>query len=223
MSSLIARIRNVVNANAHHAVDQTENPEIMVKQVLREMREHLAKARHSQVFARAAEKRLAREHEQQTEQATIWRGKAEAALKAGDEQSARDALSRAVELEQHAQSLSAPLEKARLATARAGERIVALEKRLDSTRRQFLMLRSRQRVAETGRMLSKTLGTDVRGNDFETRIEEMTLRVDDLECEADAAIDFDLEVTQPVSNIDSVIHEKTVDDALEQLKSEISH
>ena len=41
MASLFARIRNVVAANAHHQVDQIENPQIMANQVLRDLGEEV--------------------------------------------------------------------------------------------------------------------------------------------------------------------------------------
>ena len=47
MASLFARIRNGVVANAHHAVDQTENPQIMANQVLRDLGEEVQATRRS--------------------------------------------------------------------------------------------------------------------------------------------------------------------------------
>ena len=60
MASLFARIRNVVVANAHHAVDQAENPQIMAHQVLRDLGEEVQATRRSLIGAHCrAEQRRA--------------------------------------------------------------------------------------------------------------------------------------------------------------------
>ncbi len=55
---LIRRIQDIFLANAHHAVDQAENPEVMVKQVIRELDQKVQGARASVVKAVSAEKQL---------------------------------------------------------------------------------------------------------------------------------------------------------------------
>ena len=42
---LISRINDLLLANAHHAIDQAENPEVMLKQVIRDMDRNIQDAR----------------------------------------------------------------------------------------------------------------------------------------------------------------------------------
>ncbi len=62
--NLFARIRNVVVANAHHAVDQAENPHVMANQVLRDLGEEVQATRRSRVAALGAERHLLRQRDQ---------------------------------------------------------------------------------------------------------------------------------------------------------------
>ena len=53
--SVISRINELLLANAHHAIDQAENPEVMLKQVIRDMDRNIYEARVAVVSAVAGE------------------------------------------------------------------------------------------------------------------------------------------------------------------------
>jgi hypothetical protein len=56
---LISRIQGILLANAHHTIDRAENPEVIVKQVIRSLDQEVQNARVSVVKAVTSEKQLA--------------------------------------------------------------------------------------------------------------------------------------------------------------------
>ena len=80
--SLIGRINDLFLASAHHAIDQAENPEIMLKQVIRDMDRNIQDARAAVVSAVAGEKQLAAQVEHHRRTATELERNATSALEA---------------------------------------------------------------------------------------------------------------------------------------------
>jgi phage shock protein A len=87
----------LIAANTHALLDRAENPETMLKQVVRDMEEGLAAARQQAARAIAAERRLQRELQQNRAAAHRWQEQARRALTAGREDLARKALAQKIE------------------------------------------------------------------------------------------------------------------------------
>src|SRR5579885_3692354 len=92
MPSLFARVRKLAVAQAHHAVDEMEDPQVMSHQLIRELVDEVQAAQRSLVASLAAERQVDRSRERMSRQAAGWEGKAEALLRAGKEPLARAAL-----------------------------------------------------------------------------------------------------------------------------------
>ena len=60
MSTLLSRIRGLVLAQAHHAVDRAEDPQLMSHQLVRDLTLELAAANRGLVAALGAERQLQR-------------------------------------------------------------------------------------------------------------------------------------------------------------------
>ena len=76
MANLFKRISDVIAANLNDLVDRVEDPERMIKQLIREMEENIASAREGVIDAVASEKQLAKELEHQRRQAEDWQQRA---------------------------------------------------------------------------------------------------------------------------------------------------
>jgi phage shock protein A len=94
MASLLKRIRDLVSANLHAMLDKAEDPEKMVNEYLRQMQDQLYEARTAVAAAMADENKMHRLWSTNKALAEEWEGKAEAALKAGKEDLAKQALMR---------------------------------------------------------------------------------------------------------------------------------
>ncbi|MEZ5582894.1 MAG: PspA/IM30 family protein [Candidatus Competibacteraceae bacterium] len=69
MPSLFKRISDVITANLNDLVDRVEDPERMIKQLIREMEENISSAKESVIDALASEKQLGKELDSQRRQA----------------------------------------------------------------------------------------------------------------------------------------------------------
>ena len=90
--TLFKRINDVICANINDLLDRVEDPERMIKQIIREMEMNISNAREGVVEAVASEKQLGKELDSHRDKAEEWRARGEQALRAGNEALAREAL-----------------------------------------------------------------------------------------------------------------------------------
>src|SRR5580693_2075751 len=106
---LLKRVNTVITAQLHEVVECFENPERILKQIIREMEETLQKVTESTARAIAGEKQLERRLAETRTNAERWQARAREAIKSGDEPTARTALARRCEVETGAATLAAQL------------------------------------------------------------------------------------------------------------------
>ena len=190
MASLFARIRNVVVANAHHAVDQTENPQIMANQVLRDLGEEVQATRRSLVASLAAERHLLKQRESMQKEAAEWGQKAERLLESGDEKLSRSALERSISLTSAAASLEAPIATAQRTTQRLREQMERLRSEWDNTRNRVAVISANQAAAEALGSAAQSTDSYSRAMDRVHSLDELSRKAASLESEADAAAEL---------------------------------
>lgn len=190
MASLFARIRNVVVANAHHAVDQAENPQIMAHQVLRDLGEEVQATRRSLVASLGAERQLLKQRETMQREAADWDAKAERLLGAGDEKLARAALERAVSLKSAAGALEQPIATAQRTTARLREQMARLRAEWDNTRNRVAVISANQAAAEALGTASVASDAYSRAMDRVQSLDDLSRKAASLESRADAAAEL---------------------------------
>ena len=86
VKSTIDRIAGIVKSNVNELLDQIENPEKMVRQMIRDMDEAVDEAVATMCTAVANQRRLEREHANNTAKAGEFKQKAERAVASGDDE-----------------------------------------------------------------------------------------------------------------------------------------
>lgn len=219
--SLIGRINDLFLANAHHAIDQAENPEIMLKQVIRDMDRNIQDARAAVVSAVAGEKQLAAQVEHHRRAAAELERKAESALNAAREDLARQALARKVDHDRIADDLAAARQQAAETGARLKLQLDDLiAKRADAARRKEILV-ARQRTAQARTRLTRSLSAISTGDTSSSRLARMQERVAQMEAEAAAIGEVLDERTQPEKDITEIETAAQVDAALAALKERL--
>jgi phage shock protein A len=186
MTSLFKRINDVVAANINELVDRVEDPERMIKQIIREMEENIGNAKEGVIDALASEKRLKKELESHRQQAADWLARADKALDAGNESLAREALARKKEHERIAESMGKSWESARNTTVRLKSQLQALEHKLDEAKRKKGGLIARKRMANARDQMDRTLSSMDNVRDMETSFGRMEDKVLDMEAQLEA-------------------------------------
>jgi phage shock protein A len=183
---LLNRLSDIVSANLNELVERYEDPELLLKQAVREMDESIRVALEHAVKVVAHEKILARQLADQESAITLWRQRAEAAVQRGEDQAAREALRHKRGHEAVCGSLAKQLEEATRAGQSLRKQIAALRLRTEEARRKLVLLAARQRAAQARQRLLREFNAVPIGGDAFQKFERMCRKVERTEAEADA-------------------------------------
>ncbi len=159
MTSLLKRIRDLVSANLHAMIDQAEDPEKMVNEYLRQLQDQLYEARTTVAAAMADEDKLHRLWTSNQAMADEWQTKAEAALKAGKEDLAKQALLRRRAFQQIADSYKQQYEAQDKQVEELQEALGKLEARIAEARTRREIIIAKKHQAETQEAIYRTVRT----------------------------------------------------------------
>ena len=186
MANLSKRISDVIAANLNDLVDRVEDPERMIKQLIREMEENIASAREGVIDAVASEKQLAKELEHQRRQAEDWQQRARRAMEAGNETLAREALLRRKEHDGIVTNLEASWQSARRSSERLKTQLRALEAKLEEARLKKGSLVARQRAAQAREQMDQVNDRFQTGLNLNQSFGRMADKVGEMEARMEA-------------------------------------
>lgn len=219
MTHIFKRINDVITANINDLIDRVEDPERMIKQVIREMEENIARARESVVEAIANEKQLQKELESNQRQMEEWLGKAEGALKKGNEDLARAALERKKEHENIVKVLEPSWESARNTSLRLKTQLRALEAKLEEARRKRSSLAARQHAAQARQKMDQTMATFEAGLNAQSKFERMEDKVASMEARTEAMEELSSEKDRLEREFLDMEMQDEIEDELQALKN----
>lgn len=151
---LLNRLRRLLRANLHQALDGAENPEMMVEYLLLEMQEQCARSRDAVADAMASEQRMRQVAEDAAQEAVRWEGRARLALEHGEEELAREALRRRAAAQEQASAYWQNYEQQRVTVHRLREGLERLERRIAEADAQRAQLIAQQAAARAQRHLA---------------------------------------------------------------------
>jgi phage shock protein A len=123
---LFGRLASLIKSNLNDLISKSEDPEKMLNQVILEMNQQLVEAKKQVALSIADEKRLAKQFETERATAEEWERKAMMAVRAGDDDLAKEALLRQKEHETLSPSSSAS-GRSRRSPSRSSRRPAGLE------------------------------------------------------------------------------------------------
>ena len=150
---LFRRIGDIIAANLNDLVDRFEDPEVMLKQAIREMGTMIEETTGAAARAIASERLLAKDLAEHERQARRWHAGAEEAVVRGDDDLARRAIARAHEHEALAHALIEQRSAAQQAAQALRNQVNAMRAKQSEARRKLASLSGRRQVAEAGRAL----------------------------------------------------------------------
>ncbi len=221
MSSIFKRINDVINANINDLIDRVEDPERMVKQVIREMEENIRRAKDGVIDAVASEKKLAKEVTEHRNLSKEWHAKAETALKDGNEELARAALVRKHEHDNILKSVEPAWEAAVSTSASLKSQLRALEAKLDEAKRKKSSLAARQRAAEARQHMERTNTAFETGLEAHSKFSRMEDRVADIEAHTEAMMEVNSVADALEREFNNMEVDVEVDAELEALKAKL--
>ena len=147
----LSRMANVVRAEVNEVLNRIEDPKKMVRQMIWDMQAEVDDALAAVAHAIANERVLDRRLAQKREEAALWTRKAEAAVDAGEEELARKALVQKVAADEAIDALQKARAEAEVATQTLKDRAADLKAKLATARTQQGVLALRMRAARARR------------------------------------------------------------------------
>jgi phage shock protein A len=215
---VLDRVSTLIRANINDLISRAEDPEKVVNQLLEDMRNQLIQVKTQVAAAIADERLLQNRYEENQKQADEWQRKAELAVERGQDDLAKEALSRKLTSQQVADGFrqqwtdqSAEVEQLKEALGQLEAKITEAQ-----TKKDLLIARSRRAKAETN--IRKTLaGVDAGGALSE--FERMEDKVEQEEARAKAYAELDHDSLD--DKFKELEHEDKLNRELEELKAKM--
>ncbi len=184
---IFSRLKTLISSNVNDVINKAENPEKMLNQLVIDMNEQLIESKKAVAMAIADEKKLERETASQLAQAQEWERKAMLAVKAGQEDLAKEALLRKQENDNNYVQYKQQWDAQKQSVEKLKESLRELQNKIEEAQRKKNLLIARAKRAEAQQKIQSTISR-VTGNKsaFEA-FDRMAAKVDTLEAEADAA------------------------------------
>ena len=217
---LIDRLSRLLRANLNAFVSDAEDPIKILDQSVSDMQEDLVKLRQAVAIAIASQKRLENQAAQSKEQIKNWFSRAELALKKGEDDLAREALSRKKTFQATFESLSTQFQQQNGQVEKLKKSLLLLERKIAEARTKKDMLKARAQAAKAQKQIQSAVG-DVGSKSAMAAFERMEDKVEELEASGQAALELageDLENKFAVLEADDDI-EKELKILRSQLKS----
>lgn len=182
---IFQRIGDIINSNINDLLDKAEDPEKMVKQIIIDMQKELNVATQNYGKAKSSELLSKRQLDNAKKVSQDWENKAKTALSMGNQDLAREALSRKIKADEDVASYQAMYDSISAQTQEIGNQVETLKNKLNEAKSRQAMLIARSQMADTKKNLAKSQGGFDGSSALEkfNRMEEKVIRK---EAEADA-------------------------------------
>ena len=157
----------------------------MLNQVVLDMNNQLVEAKKQVAASIADEKRLAKQYEQEAANGQEWERRAMMALRAGNEQLAKEALARKREHDELAATYQEQWTKQKAAVDQLKKALRMLNDKIEEAKRKKNVLIARKKRAEAQKAIQETMSGLRDQSAFET-FDRMAQKIDQIEAEAEA-------------------------------------
>ncbi len=206
---IFTRFRDIISSNINAMLDRAEDPEKLIKLMIREMEDTLVELKASCAGVMATSKKVQRELEQAVQRADYWEKKAEFAVSKGRDDLAREALVEKRKFNQRREILELELVEHDSLTQRYQEDILQLEEKLKSARDKQRILVQRH-IHARRKIRAQEEIRRVESSDVVLKFEELENRIERMESEADL-----INIVKK-STLETEIEKLAVDDDIEK-------
>lgn len=221
--NLFDRFFRVVRANVNQVVSGMEDPEKILNQTVTDMQNDLVKVRQAYAEVSAGLKRIERQKEQAFVTSVEWKKRAELALRKGEEDLAREALTRKKSADEQAASLEAQIDGMKGNVEKLYSSMQQLESKISEAKTKKDQYVARARTAKTSAKVNDML-SNVSTSGSVDAFERMKVKVEELEVKADVSRELSLGGSADVS-LESkfkALESDSVEDELSKMKGQIS-
>jgi phage shock protein A len=194
---IFARLARLIKSNINDMISRSEDPEKMLHQIIIDMNTQLLEAKKQVATSIADEKRLMKQVEQEQALQADWEKRAMLAVRAGDDNLAREALARKKEHEGLVEQYKVQWQKQKHAVDQLKLALRALNGKIEDAKRKKTLLIARKKRAEAQKAIQETMSGIKNASAFEA-FDRMEGRISQMEAEAEAAAELNEEATGDV-------------------------
>ena len=221
---IFSRLGTLIKSNLNDLITKAEDPEKMLGQVLLEMQQQLVEAKKAVAIAIADEKKLQKQYTAETDKSKEWERKAMVAVRAGDDNLARQALARKQEHETIATQYQQQWVSQKQAVEKLKDALRLLNNKIEEAKRKKNILIARKKRAEAQQQIANTMQGLGDTSAFDT-FDRMAERIQLMEAEAEAGAELAGELSGDTLESKFMALEAgpggSDDDALAELKSKM--
>lgn len=219
--AIFSRLGTLLKSNVNDAISKAEDPEKMLTQMLLDMQQQMVEAKKQVAVAIADEKRLQKQFEQEKQLSVEWEKKAMLAVKAGNDDLAKQALMRKTEHEKLALGYEQQWQAQKAAVDQLKTALQGLNSKIEEAKRKKNLLVARAKRAEAQKTIAETMDGISSTSAFDT-MSRMEEKINKAEAEAQATY----ELAQTTSGDDlkakfDALQTVEADDALAALKAKM--
>lgn len=212
--SIFTRFRDIVSANINAMLDRAEDPEKLIKLMIREMEDTLVELKSSCAGTIASQKKVSRLLEETCDKEAFWDQKAALAVSRGRDDLARQALLEKRRFSQRCEAVEQELTELKSIVTQYQDDIQELENKLKSAREKQRMLVQRHIRAQRKKKAHQEIRR-VDSAQVVQRFDEMESNIERMEAEADL-VNFGRK-----SDIEAAFEELSADDEIERQLTEL--
>ena len=216
--SIFSRMTDIINSNLNALLDKAEDPEKMVRLIIKEMEDALVEVRSTSARAIADRKELLRRREWLDAEADEWQRKAEVAVSKDRDDLAKRALVERNKAREGAESLGRELDLIGETLDKLNSDIGALQAKIKDAKARQHAIVVRGKAAQTRLGVRRQLN-DHNVDDAMRRFDLYERKMDDLEGQVES---YDLGQRTLADEIEDLEKDEQVEEQLAELKSGIS-
>ena len=222
---IFSKLGTLFKSNINDLINRAEDPEKMLNQIIRDMRDQLAKAKREVAVAIADERKLRAQRDTETKEMRGWEKRAVMAVQQSRDDLAKQALVRQSEHSERAASLDQAWRAQAAETETLKSSLRQLNEKIEEARRKRNLLIAKQKRAQAQRRIHETMSglSDTSAFDAFNRMAD---KIEDEERQASA----EAEVTEAITGdtveseflrLEAGTSDAGLDDRLLALKSEM--
>jgi phage shock protein A len=184
---MLKRMFDIVRSDLNDLLDKAEDPEKLIDQYLLDAREHYHEAQGAVTSAIESEKLIHAQYDEAQKAVKQWEGRAELAVKSGNDTLAKEALIRKNEAAVNLAGLEGPLAGAKAQADAAKEQFRILGEKIKEAEAKSSILKARAKTAKAGKETSEALNK-ISSSDPLSAMGGMENKIRSMEAKAAAAM-----------------------------------
>lgn len=184
------RISRMIRSNISGLLDKVEDPEKVLQQIVTDMQQDLREAKLQVAAAIRDQKKLETRYQETQAMADRYEKQAVAAVEAGDDVRAKEALKRKQTAQQLAKGYREQLDEQSKSVQVLRTSLTTLQAKIEEARRRKDLLIARQKRAEAQRTISRTMGGMSDSSAF-AALEKIEGKVKETEVQAEAMAELE--------------------------------